>query len=165
VPAALSSTFEALVTSALEARRRGAALAPWFCLAACVSSHHELVGTARAPIPADQVQLFTEVPSRPYERIALVSASSKRSFSFSFEGKAEVVVRRLKEEAGRLGANGVLLEGISEESGGAIGADLGTHQESARGTIDVGVGATTLLLERSGRGVAIYLPPRFTAQP
>jgi hypothetical protein len=137
---------------------RAAGLAPWLGIVACVSTHHQLIGTARAPIPADQVQLFTEAPSRPYERIAVLSASSKRSFAFSFEGKAEVVVRRLKEEAGRLGANGVLLEGISDESSVAIGTDLGAHQEGARGTIDVGVGATTLLVERSGRGVAIFLP-------
>ena len=138
---------------------RAAAMAPWVCLAACVSSH-QLVGTARDPISADRVQLYTEAPLRPYERIAVVSASSKRSWSFTFEGKAEVVVRRLKEEAGKLGANGVLLEGISDESGAAIGADAGTGYEGPRGTIDVGVGASTLMLQRYGRGIAIYLPER-----
>ena len=138
---------------------RAAAAACWVCLAACVSSHR-LIGTAREPLPADRVQLYTEAPQRPFERIALVSASSKRSWSFTSEGKAEVVVRRLKEEAGRLGANGVLLEGISDEAGAAIGADVGTGYEGPRGTIDVGVGASTLMLQRSGRGIAIYLPDR-----
>jgi hypothetical protein len=125
-----------------------------------VSSSHQLIGTVRAPVPADEVQLYTETPLRPYERIALVSASSKRSMSFTFEGKAEVVVRRLKEEAGKLGANGVLLEGISDESGAVIGADVGTGYEGPRGTIDVGVGASTLMLQRYGRAIAIYLPER-----
>jgi hypothetical protein len=136
---------------------RAARVAPCIWLAACVSSH-QLIGAARAPIPADRVQLYTEAPLRPYERIAVVSASSKRSFSFTFEGKAEVVVRRLKEEAGKLGANGVLLEGITDESGGAVGADVGTAYEGPRGTIDVGVGASTLMLQRYGRAIAIYLP-------
>ena len=138
---------------------RAARVAPCICLAACVSSH-QLIGAARAPIPADRVQLYTEAPLQPYERIAVVSASSKRSFSFTFEGKAEVVVRRLKEEAGKLGANGVLLEDISDESGGAIGADVGTSYEGPRGTIDVGAGASTLMLQRYGRAIAIYLPER-----
>jgi hypothetical protein len=138
---------------------RAARVAPCVCLAACVSSH-QLIGTARAPISADQVQLYTEAPLRPYERIAVVSASSKRSLSFTFEGKAEVVVRRLKEEAGKLGANGVLLEGISDESGAAIGADVGTWYEGPRGTIDVGVGASMLTRQRYGRAIAIYLPGR-----
>ena len=57
-------------------------------------------------------------------------------------------------------ANGVLLEGISEESGAAIGADVGSGYEGPRGTIDVGVGASTLMLQRYGRGIAIYLPDR-----
>jgi hypothetical protein len=136
---------------------RMAAVAPWACLAACVSSH-QLIGTAREPVSADRVRLYTETPHRPYERIAEVSASSKRSWSFTSEGKAEVVVRRLKEEAGKLGANGVLLEGISDEPGAAIGAAAGSGYEGPRGTIDVGVGASTLMLQRYGRGVAIYLP-------
>jgi hypothetical protein len=119
-----------------------------------------LIGAARAPIPADQVQLYTETPLRPYERIAVVSASSKRSWSFTFEGKALVVVRRLKEEAGKLGANGVLLEGITDESGAAIGTDIGRSYQGPRGTIDVGVGVSTLTLQRYGRAIAIYLPER-----
>jgi len=138
-----------------------AALAPWVCVAACVSTH-QLIGTARAPIPADRVQLYTEVPHQPYERIAVVSASSKRSWSFTSESKAEVVVRRLKEQAGKLGANGVLLEDISAESGAALGAAVGTGYEGPRGTIDVGLGlgTATLTLQRYGRGIAIYLPAR-----
>jgi hypothetical protein len=136
---------------------RAAGLAPWVCLAACVSSH-QLIGPAREPISADRVRLYTEVPRQPYQRIAVVNASSKRSWSFTSEGKAEVVVRRLKEEAGKLGANGVLLEGISDQPGLAIGADVGSGYEGPRGTIDLGVGASALTLQRYGRGIAIYLP-------
>lgn len=146
-------------SAAARSRGRGACLALGACLAACVSSH-QLIGTVRAPVPPEQVQIFTEAPSRPYERIALVSASSKRSFAFSYQGKAEVVVRRLKEEAGRLGANAVLLDGIDESSGAAVGTDLGTYYQGPRGTVDVGVGASVLLSQRFGSGVAIYLPPR-----
>ncbi len=129
------------------------------CLAACVSTH-ELIGKTRPPIPPERVQLFLEAPSRPYEQIAVLNTSSKRSFSFTAEGKAEVVIRRLKEEAAKLGANGVLLEEISYESGGAIGSDVGTHYEGPRGTIDVGIGASALMLQRYGRGIAIYLEQR-----
>jgi hypothetical protein len=160
----LNSPSKAAVRRLCEARQvrrraRSGALAAAVWLAACVSSH-QLIGTAREPIPADQVRLYTEAPPRPYERIAVVSASSRRSWSFTFEGKAEVVVQRLKEEAGRLGANGVLLEGITDEAGAAIGADVGTGYEGPRGSVDVGVGASTLLLRRRGRGIAIYLPDR-----
>ena len=70
-------------------------------------------------------------------------------------------MRRLKEEAGKLGANGVLLEGISDESGAGRSAPMsgrGTRDRAAR--IDVGVGASTLMLQRYGRAIAIYLPER-----
>jgi len=132
----------------------GAAL----CVAACASSH-ELIGTARAPISPAQVRLYTEAPARPYEQIARLAASSKRSFSFTYQGKAEAVVRRLKREAAKLGANGVLLEGISDESSGTVGTDVGTDYQGPRGTAEVGFGASTLMLQRYGRAVAIYLPP------
>jgi hypothetical protein len=135
---------------------RAAYVALTLVLAACVSSH-ELIGNARAPISPDRVQLYLEAPAQPYERIAVLTASSKRSFSFSSQGKADAVVRRLKEEAAKLGANGVLLQSISDESGASIGTAVGTGYEGPRGTIDLGFGASTLMLQRYGRGIAIYL--------
>jgi hypothetical protein len=136
-----------------------AAAAAILCLAGCASSHHKLIGAPRAAISPDEVQLYTETPARPYLRIALVSASSDRSWSFTYEGKAEAVIRRLKVEAAKVGANGVLLQDISEESGGALGTELGTNYEGPRGTIDLGAGATTFLVSRHGSGVAIYVEP------
>lgn len=136
-----------------------AAAAVILCLAGCAFSSRQLIGTPRPAISPDQVQLYTEAPARPYLRIALVSASSKRSWSFTSEGKAEAVIRRLKVEAAKVGANGVLLRGISEESGGALGTEFGTNYEGPRGTIDVGVGATTFLVSRYGSAIAIYIAP------
>jgi hypothetical protein len=52
----------------------------------------------------------------------------------------------------------VLLEGISDEPGAAIGTDVGHSYEGPRGTIDLGVGVSTLTLQRYGRAIAIYLP-------
>jgi hypothetical protein len=105
------------------------------------------------------VELYLETPSRPYREIAMLDASSKRSWSFGYEGKAEVVIRRLKEEAAKLGANGVLLKGITDEQGPAVGTDMGTHYEGSRGTVDLGLGAGTLLVSRRGSAIAIYLEP------
>jgi hypothetical protein len=125
----------------------------------CAASSHRLIGAPRPAISPERVQLYLETPARPYLEIAVLGASSRRSWAFSYEGKAEVVIRRLKEEAAKVGANGVLLKGISEESGGAIGTDLGTNYEGPRGTIDLGVSAGTLLVSRHGSAIAIYLEP------
>lgn len=137
---------------------RAACVVLILCIVACASSH-QLIGKARAPILPVQVQLYLEAPARPYEQIAILNASSKRSLSFTSLGKGDVVIRRLKEEAAKLGANGVLLQGITDESNGSIGTDVGTNYEGPRGTIDVGVGASSLMLQRYGRGIAIYVAP------
>ena len=87
----------------------------------CVTSRdlrsHELIGSARAPIAPESVQLYLEPPARSYEPIAVLHSSSRRSWSFTSQSKADVVVRRLKEEAASLGANGVLLDEIVERPG------------------------------------------------
>src|SRR5882757_4551721 len=76
---------------------------------ACETSH-VLIGTARKPISPDQVQLYLEPPAKKYQEIAVVDTSSKHTFSFTAVGKTDVVIRRLKEEAAKLGANGILLQ-------------------------------------------------------
>jgi hypothetical protein len=131
------------------------------CLGACASTlaSHKLIGAPRAPVSPEEVQLYLETPRRAYDQIAMLDASSKRAFAFSYQGKAEVVIRRLKEEAAKLGANGVLLKGISDESSGAVGTDLGTNYEGPRGTVDLGFGVSAVMVARHGSGVAIYLPP------
>jgi hypothetical protein len=128
-------------------------------VAACATSSHRLIGAARPAIPVERVQLYLETPARPYLEIARLDASSRRSWAFSYEGKADVVIRRLKAEAAKLGANGVLLEGITEAAGPVVGAGVGTNYEGPRGTVDLGLGTGTLLVSRQGSAIAIYLEP------
>jgi hypothetical protein len=126
-------------------------------LAGCASSY-ELIGTARPPIAPAEVQLYLEPPKREYQQIAIIKTSSKHSLSFSSQGKAEVVVKRLKAQAAKLGANGVLLKQITDEPDETAAAGVGTSHEGPRGTIDVGVSASALLMKRYGHAIAIYLP-------
>jgi hypothetical protein len=124
--------------------------------AACVASH-VLVGNARPPILAEQVQLYLEPPAREYQEIAIVDASSRYSFALSGEGKAEVVIRRLKAEAAKLGANGILLQEIADEPLASVDTAVGTEFSSARGNLDLGLRATGLLMRKYGRGIAVHL--------
>src|ERR1700690_4463536 len=73
-------------------------------LAGCATSH-VLIGRARPPISADQVQIYLHPPANKYEEIALLDTSSKNSFSFTAQGKTDAVIGRLKAEAAKLGAN------------------------------------------------------------
>jgi hypothetical protein len=80
-------------------------------LSACASSH-VMIGKARPPITPDSVQIYMQPPAGKYEQIAILNTSSAGSFSFTAQSKTDSVIKRLKEQAARLGANGVILQGM-----------------------------------------------------
>jgi hypothetical protein len=125
-------------------------------VAGCVTSQ-QLVGKARTPLRPDQVQLFLEPPAKKYQEIAIIDTSSKHSFSLTAEIKSEVVIRRLKEQAAKLGANGLVLQDIADGPVSSVGAGVGTDSEGPRGTISLGVSVSGPMSAKFGRGVAIYL--------
>jgi hypothetical protein len=98
-------------------------LLAFVAIAGCATSH-VMIGRARPPISPDQVQIYLHPPSTNYEEIALLDTSSKGSFSITAQGKTNAVIDRLKAEAAKLGANGILLSGRRRADGG-IGGDGG----------------------------------------
>jgi len=89
-------------------------------IAGCVTSH-VMVGRARPPISPDQVQIYLHPPAGKYEEIALLDTSSRNSFSITAQGKTNAVMQRLKAEAGSLGENGILLNGVGDQAAGSVG--------------------------------------------
>lgn len=87
-------------------------------LTGCVSSHI-IVGTVRPPIPAEQVQIYLH-PPEGYEEVAVLQTSSQNSVQFTSQGRIDIVIERLREEAAKLGANGILLESVGDQSAGAL---------------------------------------------
>jgi len=109
-------------------------------MAACVSVNTTKLGTgaSRPPVPADQVAIYRtadQVPGK-YEEIALINAKGDSTWT-SEAG----MFKQMKKKAGLMGANGIILDAISEPSAGAkiAGAVLG-------------VGA-----ERKGKAIAIFV--------
>src|ERR1700750_1276663 len=127
-------------------------------LAACASSH-VMIGKARPPISPDQVQVYTRPPTVPYEEIARLDTSSQGSFSFTAQGKTDAVINRLKKEAAKLGANGVVLQGIGDQASGSIGTGGGRESYSGGGSVGGGIGIGVGLNKKVGGGVAIYVGP------
>lgn len=115
-------------------------------LAACASSH-VLVGQKRAPIPVDQVRVYLEPPAR-YEQVALLDSTSRGSMALTPQQRTTKAVERLKAEAAKLGANGVLLQGV------------GSQTTSGVGYVDPGAGIASMsdAIHKTGSGVAIYVP-------
>ena len=48
------------------------------------------------------------------------------SRSLRVQGKTNVVMDRLKAEAAKLGANGILLKGVGDQAGGSVGMGYAT---------------------------------------
>jgi hypothetical protein len=131
-----------------------AALIALAALSGCATSH-VMVGQARPPISPDQVQIYLHPPANKYSEIALLDTSSKGSFAITAQGKTNVVMDRLKAEAAKLGANGILLEGVGDQAGGSVGTGYATGS----GHSAFGFGSAATVYHKKGGGLAIYVEP------
>jgi hypothetical protein len=127
-------------------------------LSACVSSH-VMIGQARAPISPDEVRIYLGPPPAKYDAIASLNTSSSGSFSFTAQRKSDKVIVRLKIEAAKLGANGVLLQNISDQVAGSFGTGAGSTSASGNTAVGVGFGGSMALHRKAGSGIAIYVYP------
>lgn len=125
------------------------------CLSACVSSH-VLVGTPREPISPDQVKVYIHPPAR-YDEIAILDSSSRSSWAVTAQGKTDKVIERLKDEAAKLGANGILLQQIGDQAVGSVGSGVGTVNASGHSATAFGFGSSAAIFQKSGSGLAIYV--------
>jgi hypothetical protein len=125
-------------------------------LSACASSH-VMIGKARPPITPDSVQIYMQPPAGKYEQIAILNTSSAGSFSFTAQSKTDSVIKRLKEQAARLGANGVILQGMGDVAGGSVGVGGGQDSYSRSSAVGVGLGGSFQMSHKAGSGLAIYV--------
>ena len=141
--------------NALKAASRALVLTT-IVLSGCQTSH-VLVGRVRPPISPDQVQIYLHPPAGKYEEIALLDTSSKNSFSFTAQGKTDAVIERLKKEAAKLGANGILLSGVGDQASGSVGSGFGAATGSGHAAFGGGFGSSATVFQKKGVGTAIYL--------
>lgn len=123
---------------------------------ACASQSSIVVGKTRSAISAEQVKLYLRPPKK-YEEIALIESSSKASWAASDQGKINVVVERLKDEAAKLGANGVLIQGTGNQSSGSVSTGTAQMTSSGNSAYGTGFGVSAGIMHKSGSGIAIYV--------
>lgn len=121
-----------------------------------------VVGASRPPITPESVKIYIRPPAQ-FEEIAIVNASSKNAFA-SDQSLTDSALLRMKKDAAKLGANGVLLSGVGSQQIGSIGNSFGNStansNASATGyrngnTASVyGTGTTTVY----GSGTTINTP-------
>jgi hypothetical protein len=133
-------------------------------LAACAPSTQILVGTARPPISPSEVKLYLQPPPT-FEQIAILNASASSMFGTGGQGSVDKVTQRLKEQAARLGANGIILEGISDRQTGSIGGGSGSSSYSGNSAVSVGAGGSLGIFKKTGQARAIFVSPGSTTTP
>src|SRR6185312_8490769 len=94
-------------------------------LSACATSY-VLVGAQHAPTSPDQVRVLLQPPPH-YETIAILQTSDMAGKPcFTAQCKTNKVMDRLKDEAAKLGANAILLQGLGSQYAGSVGTSYGT---------------------------------------
>lgn len=129
-------------------------------LSAC-SSSHVLTGTPRPPIDPDQVRLYYGPPPGGYEEIARLEVNSG-AFTYGEQNKTNAVLRKLREQAARLGANGILFQGTADgHSGGGVSVGAGGGRVGGSGFGGVGVGVNISPQQKYANGIAVWVanPP------
>ena len=117
-------------------------------LGGCMTSH-VMLGEPREPVSPDQVKIYSSAPAE-FEEIAMIQSSSKASWAITEQGKLNTTIERMKQQAAKLGANGLLITGLGNGTAG------GVHQGySTNGTY--GTGFTTNVQYKSGQAVAIWV--------
>ena len=127
-------------------------------LAACASSHL-VTGTPRAPIDPSQVRIYYGPPPGGYEEIAQLETRSG-GLTYGEQNKNDAILDRLRREAAKLGANGVLFQGTADDDGGGGGVSVGAGggRVGGSGFGGVGVGVNISPRQKYGRGIAVHVP-------
>lgn len=112
-------------------------------LAGCASGSSIVVGNIREAIDPKHVKLYLEVPEK-FETIGIVTASSDAGWTE--QDSVDYAVKELKNQAAKLGANGVLIE------------STGTQNSSVIGGYGTGYLYAIPVTAKSVTGKAIYVP-------
>ncbi len=120
-----------------------------------------VTGIKRGPISVDEVRIYRVAPET-YEEIAIVSASAGHDFK-SNSALIDSAIQRLKEEAAKVGANGVLLSEIDERDTPSTTTSYGSASASGSDGSSVYASGSSVSVNRGDtysriRGLAIYVP-------
>lgn len=120
---------------------RVALLCSVLLLGACATATVVPVGNTRAPIDPSQVRVYAQPPPH-YEVLGILSGDS--GIEGTGQSGVSDTIKKLKEQAAKLGANGVLLGKMDQKYSGSIGGSsylgwgtfLGSSSATYSKTID-----------------------------
>ncbi|HEY2678946.1 MAG TPA: hypothetical protein VGI65_18405 [Steroidobacteraceae bacterium] len=132
-------------------------------LAACATDSVIITGTQRPPTTPAEVKIYSKPPPA-FEEIGILNASSNSMFTTGGQKTVDKVIEGLKVEAAKMGANGIILEGFSDQATGSVGTGVGSASASGNSASSVGVGGSLGIYTKTGHGRAIYVPPEYQSQ-
>jgi hypothetical protein len=127
-------------------------------LAGCASTSRLMISPARPALSPEQVHVYMEPPTGRYVEIALLETASG-PLTYGEQNKTNAVIEKLRAEAARLGANGLLLQGMaSGYRGGRVGVGVGAGRYSGGHTrIGGGVGVDISPTPKHAQALAIFV--------
>jgi hypothetical protein len=127
-------------------------------LAACATDSVVVTGSPRPAISPTDVRIYSHPPA-VFEEIAILNTSKNSAFTTGGQKTVDKVIEGLKEQAAKVGANGVILEGFSDSQTGSVGSGASSSSVSSNSAVGVGVGGSLGIYKKTGHGVAIFVPP------
>ena len=88
-----------------------------FIISSCASGTALVTGVQHPATSPESVILYTEPPAN-YEVIGIVTASSDSGWTD--QGSLEYALKEIKKQAAKIGANGILLENVSQSTSGGV---------------------------------------------
>lgn len=127
-------------------------------IAACATDSVVMTGSPRPAISPADVKIYSQPPA-VFEEIAILNTSKNSAFTTGGQKTVDKVIAGLREQAAKVGANGVILEGFSDRQTGSLGSGVGSSSVSSNSAVGVGVGGSLGIYKKTGHGVAIFVPP------
>lgn len=132
-------------------------------LAGCATTSKVMISPPRPAIAPEQVRVYFAPPPGRYVEIAMLETSSG-AFTYGEQNKMDSVLGKLRVEAGKLGANGVLVQDTASGYGGSsVGVGVGGGRFGGRSHVGGGVGVSISPTPKYARAIAIHVdnpPPR-----
>lgn len=118
-----------------------------------------VIGNTRAATSVEEVRLYRSAPDN-FEEIAIVSASAGHDFQKS-SSLMNSAIERLKEEAAKVGANGVILTEINERDAPSVTTSYGSATATGTNGNTYATGNATSVNRGDANtrieGVAVYV--------
>ena len=129
-------------------------------LSGCAVTHETsvVVGKARPPTRPDQVKLYTS-PPKQFEEISIISADATHAF-MQKQALMDQAILNAKKEAAKVGANGILIEGLGDYGSSGSGATtmIPIANQRTRTPTYIGVGGnSSASAGKQITGKAIYV--------